>query len=102
MSQKRRKLRNIQMARSPKDGRTISVKPTEAMRAWVQARSEEQGITMSELARRAVDLARDLQDKLGADWHEVERRAGVAGQATGIVLANLIRAALEQERKAKK
>ena len=90
------------MGRNPKSGKPIGFKPTEAMRAFVEARADEEDVSLSEIARRAADLYRDLYEKLGGDWHEADRRAGVTGQSPGAVLATLVKAALEQERKAKK
>lgn len=90
------------MGRDPKSGKTIAFKPTEAMRAAVDEIADKEGITRSELVRRSMDLYKDLYEKLGGEWHEADRRSGVTGQSMGVVLASLIRAALDQERKSKK
>lgn len=102
VKQKRRRIRTIQMGRTPKSGQPISFKPTEAMRAFFEAMSEAEDISMSELARRSADLFRDLYERLENDWPEIERRARTNGQPIGAVLASFVRAWLEQDRKSRK
>lgn len=89
------------MGRSPKKGKPIAFKPTEEMRASVEEIADKEGVGLSELARRSVDLYKDLYEKLGGDWHEADRRSGVYNKSIGTILASLVKAALEQERKSK-
>lgn len=90
------------MGRTPKSGQPISFKPTEAMRAFFEATSEAQDISISEVARRSADIFRDLYQRLVDEWPDIERRARQGGQSVGTVLAGLVRNALDQERKLKR
>jgi hypothetical protein len=90
------------MGRTPKSGQQIAFKPTKAMRAFIETLSQRNDISMSEVARRCADVYRALYEKLGGDWLEIEQRARMNEQAIGEILASLVHAGLDQERKSRK
>lgn len=86
----------------PKKIKNLQYKLTESMRLFVERVSDEERVSMSEIGRRSAELYRELYERLGTDWHEADRRAGVTSQPIGAVIAGLVKTALEQERKSKK
>jgi hypothetical protein len=77
----------------------IGFRAPDELRRFVEERSKEGDVGLSDVAREAAELYRDLFEKLGPEWWEAERRAGVQRQSVGSVLAGLVKQGLEAERK---
>ena len=82
---------------SPK--KLIGFKAPEAMRLFVEQRADAESVGLSDIVRDGAVLYKELFEKLGAEWFEIRRRAGVAGVSFGSIVASLTRAALEYERR---
>lgn len=90
--------RRSRVAKKPNQ---ISVRLTEAMAAFLKKKSP-MADGQAALARIALETFKDIYEGLGDNWWEVVRRASASEQSPGTVVASIVRAQLEAERKAKK
>lgn len=79
--------------------KSVVFRVAEPLRSYALDRAKEEGVNISDVFRAATELHRDLHELLGADWYEAKKRAGISKQSLGAVLAALIRAGLQAERR---
>lgn len=65
------------------------------------AKLQERGADRTEVIVKSIRVAKDVSERMGAEWWEVERRANVAGAAPGEILADLALSALALEKSPK-
>ena len=99
---KRKRARRPSMKKGKSKKPQIGFKAPEAMRAFVVQLAEKTNVNLSDVVREAAEVFKGLYETLeAAEWHEAKRRSAVEQRPMGVVLAGLVRAALEAEHKGK-
>ncbi len=80
----------------------IGVRVSGAMRAFLKRRAILKGVKEAAEARLAMEIYKDLIEGLGDEWWEIARRASTYEQGPGSIIAQMLKQAIELERKAKK
>jgi hypothetical protein len=76
----------------------VNFRVPDTLIAYVEER-EGRGYTRTGVFLRTLEIMRDIDEALGADWWAFERQAEIENTTPGKLIARLALAALEAERK---